>query len=234
MMSAPHHATLRLERAPTSGRCLARTRGFAAHARPRRPPSDRVRGRQAQDHVLRDVLLRLPLPVQPRTRWLGRRRRRAAQQGDAALETRGRHGGARLLAAPPRDVSRLDAGRAAHVAVHTRLSQARTRGVCRHGPWSECGEQSQGRCRANAQIHEQLSVLGRNYNRNVSAQNNALMRQAVLPSHLLRFSVDNAYNQEKHLLTYDPLRAQRQARRYDSRKAMGLSRVPMGRRDTPF
>jgi hypothetical protein len=146
MMSAPHHATLRLERAPTSGRCLARTRGFAAHARPRRPPSDRVRGRQTQDHVLRDVLLRLPLPVQPRTRWLGRRRRRAAQQGDAALETRGRHGGARMLAAPPRDVSRLGAARAAHVAVHARLSQARTRGVCRHGPWSECGEQSSGRC----------------------------------------------------------------------------------------
>lgn len=56
---------------------------------------------------------------------------------------------------------------------------------------------------ANAKIHEELSVYGRNYNRTVSAENNALMRQPVLPSHLLHFSVDNAYNQVK--LTYDPI-----------------------------
>jgi hypothetical protein len=55
----------------------------------------------------------------------------------------------------------------------------------------------------NAKIHEQLSVYGKNYNRTVSAENNALMRQPVLPSHLLHFSVENAYNQTK--LTYDPL-----------------------------
>lgn len=162
MMSAPHHATLRLERAPTSGRCLARTRGFAAHARPRRPPSDRVRGRQTQDHVLRDVLLRLPLPVQPRTRWLGRRRRRAAQQGDAALETRGRHGGARLLAAPPRDVSRLGAARAAgqHTSQYTPDYLKRGREEYAdmvHGLNAENKAQVDA---ANAQIHEQLSVYG--------------------------------------------------------------------------
>ena len=63
---------------------------------------------------------------------------------------------------------------------------------------------SSGVDEVNAQIHEELSIYGKNYNRTVSAQNNALVRQAVLPSTpVLHFSVDTAYNNSK--LTYDPL-----------------------------
>ena len=55
----------------------------------------------------------------------------------------------------------------------------------------------------NAQILAELSVYGRNYNQSVTAQNTAMMNQVVLPSHLLHYSVQTAYNQNK--VTYEPL-----------------------------